>query len=153
VEDGIADLLRLEGVAKRRTGGLSRRKSLQEVGDLVDESRLVSDRQARNPPVLHVRLVAVGYMNAPPTADSTLVAVVEVFESMQVVQIPADAGVFAIDLERVKSLVPAGVAGRLEQTKRTILEMAKEGAGVVDIDFLDLAREVVFPLLDECFRH
>ena len=49
---------------------------------------LVADLQARHPPVLHVGMVAVGDVNAPPAADVPLVAVVEVLEPVQVVQVP-----------------------------------------------------------------
>ena len=42
------------------------------------------------------------------------VAVVEVLQAVQVVQVPDDRGVLAVDLERVERLVAAGVAGRFE---------------------------------------
>ena len=93
---------------------------------------LVADLQARHPPVLHVRLVAVGDVDRPPAADDGLVAVVEVAEPMQVVQVPGDRGVLAVDLERVQGLVAAGVAGGLEVAQRAVAEAAEERAGVVD---------------------
>src|SRR4051812_8781679 len=72
---------------------------------------------------------------------------------MEVVKVPLDRGLLAVDLEGVECLVPAGVAGRLEQTERAVLEPAEERAGVVDADWLDLARKVVLALLDERLGH
>ena len=85
--------------------------------------------------------------------SGALVAVVEVLQAVQVVQVPLDRGVLAVDLERVERLVAAGVAGRLEQAERAVVEAAEERAGVVDADLLDLAGEVVLALLDERLGH
>ena len=88
-------------------------------------------------------MVAVGDVDRPPAAEDALVAVVEVFEPVQVVQVPLERRFLAVDLERVERLVAAGIAGRLEEAERAVLEPAEERAGVVDLDRLDLAREVV----------
>ena len=82
-----------------------------------------------------------------------LVAVVEVLQPVQVVQVPVDRGVLAVDLEGVERLVAAGVARRFERGQRAVAEAAQEGAGVVDADLLDLAGQVVLALLDEGLGH
>ena len=92
------------------------------------------------------------WIDRQPRSDA-LVAVVEVLEPVQVVEVPLDRGLLAVDLEGVEGLVAAGVAGRLEEAERAVVEPAEEGAGVVDLDRLDLAREVVLPLLDERLGH
>ena len=103
--------------------------------------------------MLHVRHVAVGDVDRSPAADQRIVAVVEVLQPVQVVQVPLERGLLAVDLEGVERLVPAGVAGRFEEPERAVVEPAEEGAGVVDADRLDLARQVVLPLLDERLGH
>ena len=92
-------------------GRLARGQVLQEVGHLVNKGVLVADLQARHPPVLHVGLVAVGDVDRPPAAQLALVAVVEVLQAVQVVQIPLERGLLAVDLQRVKRLVATRVAG------------------------------------------
>ena len=98
-------------------------------------------------------MIAVGDVDRTPAADLPFVLVVEVLQAVQVVQVPLDRGVFAVDLEGVERLVAAGVAGRFEEAERAVLEVAEEGAGVVDADLLDLAGEVVLAFLDERLGH
>ncbi len=72
---------------------------------------------------------------------------VEVLQAVQVVQVPVDRGMLAVDLERVERLVAAGVAGRFEQPERAVVEVAEERAGVVDAD-----RSRLLPVSSVCFR-
>ena len=65
---------------------------------MMNESMLVADAQAGHPPLIHVRHVAVGDVYAAPTAGGGVVAVVEKLEPVEVVQIPADGGIGAVDL-------------------------------------------------------
>ena len=75
--------------ASRNVGSpASPRARPQEVCDLVDERVLVADLQARNPPVLHIGMVAVGDMQRAPAAQPALVAMVEILQPMQIVQVP-----------------------------------------------------------------
>ncbi len=85
--------------------------------------------------------------------SAAFVAVVEILQPVQVVQVPEDRGVLAVDLERVERLVAAGVARRLEGGQRAVVEARQERAGVVDADLLDLAGQIVLALLDEGFGH
>jgi hypothetical protein len=57
---------------------------------------------------------------------------------MEVVEVPLEGAVLAVDLEGVEGLVAAGVAGGLEEAEGAVVEMAEEGAGVVDADLLTL---------------
>ena len=59
----VANPSRKVGAAARL---LTERK--KKIGDLVNEGVFVADLQSRNPPVLHVRMVAVGDVNALPAA-------------------------------------------------------------------------------------
>ena len=83
----------------------------EEIGDLMYEGMLVADAEAGDPPLVHVRHIAVGDVHAAPTARVGVVAMVKKFESVEVVQIPTDGGVCAVDFKRVKRLVAARVSG------------------------------------------
>ena len=127
--------------------------AVDEIGKLVDEGVLVADLQPGHPPVLHVGMIAVGDVHAAPAAHPPFVAVIEVLDAMQIVQVPERRRVLAVDLERVERLVPARVARRLERRERTVLEPAEKRARVVDADRLHLAGQRVLALLDERFGH
>ena len=66
---------------------------------------------------------------------------IEIREPMQIVQIPGNRRMLAVDLERIQSLVAARVAGRFERRQRAVMEPGQECAGVVDMNVLDLAGE------------
>ena len=100
-ENRVADFGGLEGVAEGRVARGAFVEALQEVSHLMDESVLVTDAQAGHPPFVHVRHVAVGDVHAAPAAGGRLVAVIEKLKAVQVMQIPADRGVGAVDLQRV----------------------------------------------------
>ena len=87
---------------------------VEKVGELVNERVLVADLKAGHPPTLHVRLVAVGDVHAPPASDLPLVLVIEPLQPMQVVKVPARRRVLTVDLQRVERLVPARVARGFE---------------------------------------
>ena len=72
---------------------------------------------------------------------------IEVRQAVQIVQVPGDRGVLAVDLQGVERLVAAGVAGRLEGGERAVVEARQEGAGVVDADRLDFPGQRVLALL------
>src|SRR5262245_50707595 len=152
-EDRIADFLGFEGVAEGGADGLFFGQAFDEVGNLVDEAVLVTDGQTGHPPFAHVGMLPVGDVNAAPAAQRTFVAVIEPLQPMQVVQIPLDRRLFAVDLKRVQRFVPAGVARAFEQAERAVAEMAQERASIIDADLLDFARQVVFPLFDERLGH
>jgi hypothetical protein len=84
------DFLCLERFAEGGRHGLVFREAVEKVGDVVDEGMLVTDLQAGDPPVAHVGLVAVGDVDAAPAADDRVVAVIEVAQAVQVVQVPGD---------------------------------------------------------------
>src|SRR5688572_21403599 len=73
VQHGVADALRLQRVAKRRARRLAVGDRLEEIGDLMDERVLVADLQPRHPPVLHVRVIAVGDVDRSPAAQDSFV--------------------------------------------------------------------------------
>ncbi len=113
---------------------------------------LVADLQTRHPPVLHVGLIAIADMDRPPAADNAGVTMIEILKPMQIVQIPTDRRLLAVDLEREKSLVAAGITGGFEIAQRAIVEAAEESAGVVDANGLHLAGLDVLSFLDEGLR-
>lgn len=153
IEHGVADTLRLEGVSEGGMGGFARFEAFQEIGNLVCERVFITNLQSWNPPVPHVGLIAVGDVDAAPAPDDGLIVVVEVLEAMQVVEIPRQAGVFAVDLEGVEGFVTSGIASRLKQPERAVAEVAEERAGVIDMDRFFLAGLSVDPFLDEGFGH
>src|SRR5262245_44793174 len=104
-------------VTEIRLHGLPFANAFKEIRDLVNEAMFITDLQTRHPPLAHVRMVSVRDVDRTPAADDALVAVVEVFEAMQVVQVPLDRSVLAVDLEGVKRLMATGVARRFEESQ------------------------------------
>ena len=90
-------------------------------------------------------------LRQPRSWPSSLV--VEVLQAVQVVQVPEDGRVLAVDLERVERLVAARVARGFEGGERAVVEARQEEAGVVDADRLHLAGEIVLAALDEGLGH
>src|SRR5262245_30766406 len=117
------------------------------------ERVLVTDLQARYPPVLHVRLVAIGHVNVSPAAHAPLIGVIEVLDPMQIVKVPERGRVLAVDLERVERLVSARIPRGFERRERSILEAREKRTRVVDADGLQLASETMRALLDERLGH
>ena len=78
---------------------------------------LVSDLQARNPPPVHVRVLAICYVDAAPSANAAFIAVIEVLQTVQVVKIPDDGSVLAVNLQRIERLVPPSVPRRFERAQ------------------------------------
>ena len=156
VEHGVANLLRPQGGAD---GGLEGRPALQageEVGQGVDERVLVADGAAGHPPVLHVGVLEIGDVDPLPAGEVVLdllagrrIDVAEILQHVRVFQVEEDRAVFAVELEGVVVLPPAGVAGALERAQGAVGEDGQEHAGVVDGDRLDLAGLGVLALLDE----
>src|SRR5690606_33775888 len=95
-------------------------QALEKVGHLVDEGMLVTDPQAGNPPFIHVGLVAVGYVNGPPSPYIGFVAVIEKLQAVQIMQVPADRSMLAIYFKRIQCLVSAGISGRLKKSQRPV---------------------------------
>ncbi len=114
-------------------------KAGQEVGDLMREGVFIADLQTWYPPVAHVGLIAIGYVDTAPTANNRLIGVIEVLQAVKIVQVPLEACVFAVDLKRVEGLVAARVTCRFKQPERTVGEVAKERTGVIDTNRLLLA--------------
>ena len=105
---------------------------LEEVGDLVHEGVLVTDRQPRHPPLAHVGMVAVGDVHALPAPHRPRVLVVEDLQPVEVVQVPLQAHVLAVDLERVEGLVAAGIPRALEEAERPVLDPTRYFNGRLD---------------------
>jgi hypothetical protein len=62
--------------------------TLKEVSHLVNERVLIADLQPGHPPVLHVGMIAVRDVNALPSPQPPFIAVIEILETVQVVEIP-----------------------------------------------------------------
>ncbi len=153
LEDCIADALGFQGVFEARVGWLAGIETLEEIGDLVGKGVFVADLQAGNPPVAHVGLVSVGDMDAAPASHDGLIVVIEVLQAVQVVQVPGDAGVFAVDFQGIEGLVATCIAGRLEESERAVIEVAEERASVVDVDGGFFSGLDVGSFFDERFGH
>src|SRR6202012_433566 len=59
-----------EAIGKRRRRVLFPAYGLKKVRDLVDERVLIANLQARHPPVLHIRMIAVRNVHALPAAQA-----------------------------------------------------------------------------------
>ncbi len=149
----VADLLCLERVTERWAGWIVRSRLRQEIGHRMHERVLVADLQTGHPPIAHVGLIPIADVDITPSTNNRIVVVIEVLQSVQIVQIPRERRLFAIHLESVERLVPTSVTGRLENGGRAVLEFRQKSTGVVDSDWLHFARIGVNALLDECVRH
>ena len=152
-EDRVADFRGLEGVVEGRVAWDTFVEALQEVGHLMDEGVFVADAKTGHPPFVHVGHVTVSDVHTTPAASGRVITVIEVLEAVQIVQIPADGGVGAVDLQRVQGLVAARVPGGLKQAERSIVEVTMEDTGVVDGDFLFFAGGGVDTLFNERLGH
>src|SRR5262245_9404554 len=94
-------------------------------------------------------MIAIGDMQAAPSAQLALIAVVEPLQAMEIVQVPRDRCMLTVDLQRVQRLVAPGVAGGLKRRQRSVAEPRQEKTRVVDPDRLHPPREIVLALLDE----
>src|SRR5258707_7900027 len=110
---------------------------------------LVSDLQTGNPPVRHIWMLTIGDMKLAPAAYMALIAMIEILETMQIVQVPRNRRVLAVNFESVQRLVAAGVARRLERRKRPVAKTREEDTRVIDSDRLHLAGQIVFTALDK----
>ena len=72
---------------------------------------------------------------------------------MQVVQIPFDGSMLAVDLERIKRFVSPSVSSRLKQSHRSVFEFANKCASVIDADFLLLSGFLMHAFFDKRFGH
>src|SRR5262245_16632751 len=126
---------------------------LQKICELVNECVFVSDLQTRDPPAFHIRMIAVGHMDASPASDLPFVPMIEELDSMQIVQVPGGGSTLAIDFERIQRLVAAGIACGFKSRQGSILEPAEKRTGVIDANLLHTPGQVVLSLLDECLRH
>src|ERR1019366_3956044 len=81
-QDRIGYILCGEPVAEGWRCRLIRANADEKVGELVDEGVLVANLQSRDPPVLHVRMVAIGDVNALPAAQLSLIAMIEELQPM-----------------------------------------------------------------------
>src|SRR5579871_3980056 len=126
LENGIGNLIGREAVAKGWRRGFPFTKRLQKIGRLVNEGMLIPDLQAGDPPALHVRVIPVGDVNASPAAKLPFIAMIEILNPVQIVQVPHGGGVLPVDFEGVESLVAAGVARGFESRQRAVRKAAEE---------------------------
>ena len=82
---------------------------------MVHKGMLVPNLQPRNPPVGHIGVIPIRDVNRTPSAQISFVAMVEPLQSVQVMQIPLNRGVFTVDFKGVQGLVSPGIACGLEQ--------------------------------------
>src|SRR5262249_53892140 len=135
LEDGIADVLRFKGVAKSRAGRFAGGDALKEISDLVDKGVLIADLEAGKPPFGHVRMVTVGDVKGTPATNTAFVAMIEILQAMQIVEVPEEGSMLAVDFEGIESLVSAGIASRFERRQRAVAEPGQERARIVDPHF------------------
>src|SRR5690606_7634046 len=121
--------------------------------DLMNERMLIADLQARNPPLVHIGMIAtvVRDMNALPSSQGAFIRIIKDFEAMQIVKIPPQRHFLSVDLERVECLMSARITGGFKQSQRAVGEVAQKSTGVVDGDLLLLSGCSVDPFLDERF--
>src|SRR5215472_16023603 len=152
-ENCIANVLRLQRIPERRAGRFSFREAFEKIRHLMDKGMFVADLLTRHPPFAHVRVVAIGNMQRAPSAHAPLVPMIEILQAMEVVEIPKNRRVLAVNLERVKRLMSASVTCRFESGEGSVFKSREERAGVIDPDLLDFACKIMLPLPDEGLGH
>ncbi len=60
LENGIGHIVGGHTIAEGRMGAFSFAERLQKIGELMNERVLVADLQSGHPPVLHIRMIAIG---------------------------------------------------------------------------------------------
>src|ERR1043166_2566843 len=153
LEDGIADILCFERIPEVGAGAFTFGEGGEEVGDLMNESVFITDLQTRYPPVLHVRMFAIGDVDRAPAAQPAFIAIIEVLQAVEIVQIPENGSAFAVNLKSVEGFVATRITGEFESCERTVVQTGQERAGVIDAHLFNFAGEVVFPFLNECLGH
>jgi hypothetical protein len=58
---------------------------LQKISDLMNECVLIANLQTGHPPILHVGMITVGDVNALPSAQTSLITMIEELQTMEVV--------------------------------------------------------------------
>jgi hypothetical protein len=117
IQDRLTDFLRLIGILEGGGAVFACFQGFQEVSHLMYERVFVSDAESGDPPFVHVRLFAIRDMDRSPSPQIRFIAIIEVFQSVKVMQIPADGCVCPVDLEGVQRLMSTGIAGGFEETK------------------------------------
>src|SRR5437763_7727400 len=105
LQHGIGHVVGGKRVTERGSDRRAIAERFEKIGSLMNERMLEPDLCSRHPPVLHVGMVAVGDVNAAPATQAALVAMIEILEPMQVVQMPFRRRALAVDLEGVERLV------------------------------------------------
>src|SRR5262249_23416178 len=81
-QNGIRNIIRRQALSECRRCLFVGSECLQEIGELVNECMFISNLQARHPPTLHIRMIAIGHMNPSPAAHQSFVTMIEVLNSM-----------------------------------------------------------------------
>ena len=139
LQDGVANELSFQGITEGWACRFALGYALQEIGHLMNEAMFVANLQAWHPPLTHVRMVTICHMNCAPTPNAALIAMLEILQTVQIVQVPENGGMFTINLERIKCFMPSGVAGGLKRRKGAIFKAGKKSAGIIDSDAFDFA--------------
>src|SRR5262249_59170221 len=109
---------------------------------------LVPDLQTRYPPMLHIRMLAIGDMHASPATQLPFIAMIEILQAVQIMEIPHGRSVLAIDFQRVQGFVASCITCGFESRHRSVFETAQKGTRVIDADRFDAACKVILPLFD-----
>src|ERR1700687_267537 len=100
-QDSIGHIIRCHRFAKTRRRYVGVGQSAQKICCLMDKCVFVSDLQTRHPPMLHIRMITVGDVDRAPTTKSSLVAMIEILQSVKILKVPNDRRIFSVDLESV----------------------------------------------------
>ena len=126
---------------------------MEEIRNLMHEAVFITDLQARNPPFTHIGMIAIGDMDAAPAAEAAFVTVLEILKAVEVVEVPKNGSVFAVDFEGVEGFVSASISCGFERGERSVPKPGEESTGIIDANFFDFSGQVVLALLDKGFGH
>ncbi len=101
IQNGVANVLGFERIAESGRSRLSVDRRLDEVSDLMHESMLVTNLQTRYPPLVHVGMITIGDVDGAPSAQAALILVIEELQAVQIMEIPGDGGILAVDFKGI----------------------------------------------------
>src|SRR4051812_48458699 len=119
----------------------------------MDKGMFIPDLQPWDPPLLHVRMFAIGHVNAPPPAQTPLVLIVEELQPVQVMQIPANRTELAVDFKCVESFMSPRISSSLKCREGTVSEACQERARILNPHRFFLSRQAMLASLNERLCH
>src|SRR6266436_5926175 len=114
----------------------------------MNKRMFITDLQSWHPPFIHVGMIAIRDVQRSPTAHASFVAMIKILQAVQIMQVPENRSMFAVDFESIQGLVPTRITSRFKGGEGPVVKPGEESASIVDAHLLHFAGEVMFAFLD-----